>query len=46
MFPNERAAEIAVQIVRDYRREKNSGIEVIFNVWKDVDYEIYRELLG
>ena len=46
MFPNERAAEIAVQTVRDYRREKNSGIRVIFNVWKDVDYEIYRELLG
>ena len=46
MFPNERAAEIAVQTVRDYRREKNSGIEVIFNVWKDGDYEIYRELLG
>ena len=46
MFPNKRAAEIAVQTVRDYRREKNSGIEVIFNVWKDKDYEIYRELLG
>ena len=46
MFPNERAAEIAVQTVRDYRREKNSGIEVVFNGWKDVYYEIYRELLG
>ena len=46
MFPNERAAEITVQTVRDYRKEKNSGIEVIFNVWKDVDYEIYRDLLG
>lgn len=46
MFPNERAAEIAVQTVRDYRKEKNSGIEVIFNVWKDVDYKIYRGLLG
>lgn len=46
MFPNERAAEIAVQTVRDYRKEKNSGIEVIFNVWKDIDYKIYRELLG
>ena len=46
MFPNERAAEIAVQTVRDYRKEKNSEIEVIFNVWKDVDYKIYRELLG
>ena len=46
MFPNERAAEIAVQTVRDYRTEINSRIEVIFNVWKDIDYEIYRQLLG
>ena len=45
-FPNRRAAEIAVQTVRDYRRENNSEIEVIFNVWKDIDYDIYRELLG
>lgn len=46
MFPNERAAEIAVKTVRDYRREYSSEIEVIFNVWKDIDYEIYRKLLG
>ena len=46
MFPNERAAEIAVRTVRDYRKETNSRIEVIFNVWKDIDYEIYRGLLG
>lgn len=46
MFPNERAARIAVKTVRDYRKNNNSGIEVIFNVWKDIDYEIYRELLG
>ena len=46
MFPNERAAEIAVQTVRDYRTKTNSRIEVIFNVWKDIDYEIYRQLLG
>ena len=45
-FPNRRAAEIAVRTVREYRRENNSGIEVIFNVWKDIDNEIYRELLG
>lgn len=45
-FPNRRAAEIAVQTVWDYRRENNSEIEVIFNVWKDIDYDIYRELLG
>nr|MCR5023164.1 protein-ADP-ribose hydrolase [Lachnospiraceae bacterium] len=46
MFPNKRAAEIAVQTVRDYRKLYGNGIEVIFNVWKDIDYEIYRELLG
>ena len=45
-FPNRRAAEIAVQTVRDYRRENVSTMEVIFNVWKDIDDEIYRELLG
>ncbi len=43
-FPNARAAEIAVRTVREYRT--NSKIEVIFNVFKDVDYEIYRSLLG
>lgn len=41
-FPNDRAAEIAVQTVREYKGD----IEVIFNVFKDVDYEIYRNLLG
>ena len=46
MFPNECAAEIAVHIVKEYRKEYGNGIEVIFNVWKDKDYEIYRELLG
>lgn len=46
MFPNERAAKIAIATVKNYRQEKNSGIEVIFNVWKDIDYKIYRELLG
>ena len=45
-FPNELAAEIAVGTVLEYRRKSNSGIEVIFNVFKDVDYEIYRELLA
>lgn len=45
-FPNRRAAEIAVETVRAYRERTNSGIEVIFNVYKDIDCEIYRELLG
>ena len=46
MFPNRRAAEIAVKTVREYRKENNSKIEVVFNVWKDVDRKIYRQLLG
>lgn len=45
-FPNRRAAEIAVRTVRDYRQETGSNIEVIFNVYKDEDLAIYRQLLG
>lgn len=41
-FPNQRAAEIAVDTVRRHRGE----IEVIFNVFKTEDYNIYRKLLG
>ncbi|MCH5264592.1 MAG: protein-ADP-ribose hydrolase [Lachnospiraceae bacterium] len=44
-FPNDKAAEIAVQTVKDYREGTKSDMEVIFNVWKDADYEIYRGLL-
>lgn len=40
-FPNQRAAEIAVQTVRDY----HGKIKVIFNVFKDMDYQIYQRLL-
>lgn len=43
-FPNEKAAKIAVDTVREYR--KNSEIEVIFNVFKREDHEIYKKLLG
>ena len=44
-FPNQRAAEIAVETVREYRKQTGSEIEVIFNVFKDIDDDIYRELL-
>lgn len=43
-FPQDKAAEIAVQTVREFL--KSHDIEVIFNVFKDADYEIYRQLLG
>lgn len=45
-FPNEAAARIAVNIVRNYQQENQWNMEVIFNVFKDTDYEIYRKLLG
>lgn len=43
-FPNERAAQIAVQTVVKYKRQTQSKIKVIFNVFKDYDYEIYTRL--
>ena len=45
-FPQRRAAEIAVNTVREYKANTHSKIEVIFNVFKSEDYDIYRELLG
>ena len=45
-FPNERAAEVAIDTVKKYKAETQSEIKVIFNVFKDTDYKIYRELLG
>ncbi len=45
-FPNERAAEIAVETVRRYKAETGSRMKVIFNVFKDVDKTIYERLLG
>ncbi|MBQ2776816.1 MAG: protein-ADP-ribose hydrolase [Peptococcaceae bacterium] len=44
-FPNQRAAELAVQTVRQYRAETGSDIDVIFNVFKDLDDMIYRAIL-
>lgn len=42
-FPNDEAAKIAVATVRQYRK----NIHVIFNVFKDIDRDIYiRELIS
>lgn len=46
-FPNERAAEIAVQTVKEYLNTNNTSVKkVIFNVFKDLDKEIYQRLLA
>lgn len=44
-FPNELAAEIAIQTVRKWQRQNPDKVEVIFNVFKDSDYAIYERLL-
>ena len=45
-FPNERAAEIAIHTVREFLQKETSIKKVIFNVFKDLDREIYERLLG
>lgn len=44
-FPNDKAAEIAVKTVKEYKKQTNSKIDVIFNVFKESDFNIYNKLL-
>lgn len=44
-FPNKEAAKIAIRTVNEYKEQTHSKIEVIFNVFKELDYDIYREML-
>ncbi len=44
-FPNRPAAEIAVGSVRKFKDETKSGMKIIFNVFKEEDELIYKELL-
>ena len=46
MFPNRRAAEIAVEAVRTYCNETGSGMKIVFNVFKDEDFAIYSGILS
>jgi len=44
-FPKREAAEIAVKTVKNWKREKNSAVKVIFNVFGDEDLAVYRRIL-
>lgn len=44
-FPNDRAAEIAIETVTEYKNRTDSEMKVIFNVFKDIDFKIYSRLL-
>lgn len=46
MFPNKRAAEIAVQTVHQYYEETGSQMKVVFNVFKDEDFAIYNRIFS
>ena len=45
-FPQREAAKIAVDSVKEYKMKTGSNIKVIFNVFKNEDLFIYRELLA
>lgn len=45
-FPQMRAAEIAIHTVTEFMQRNRGGSKVIFNVFKDSDFELYRRLLS
>ena len=45
-FPNKEAAKIAIQTVKEFLSNQENRMEVIFNVFKEEDLKIYRDLLG
>ena len=45
-FPQRKAAEIAVRTVTDFLNADMRIERVVFNVFKQEDHDIYRELLG
>ena len=45
-FPNDKAAEIAVETVIDFLKNDDNMERIIFNVFKDSDREIYERILG
>ena len=45
-FPNDRAAEIAVETVGEYQKETGSRMKVVFNVFKNEDLAIYSRILA
>lgn len=45
-FPQKRAAVIAHETISKWKKENQSSIEVIINVFKDSDLKIYNEIMG
>lgn len=45
-FPNETAAQIAVKTIKNYLENNSTLKKIIFNVFKDIDLNIYSALLS
>uniref|UniRef100_UPI003F4C911C protein-ADP-ribose hydrolase n=1 Tax=Brachyspira catarrhinii TaxID=2528966 RepID=UPI003F4C911C len=45
-FPNELAAFIAVKAVKDFLNDTKYDIKIVFNVFKDLDYQLYNNILN
>lgn len=44
-FPKDLACDIAVDTILKYQKEHEGVIEVIFNVWEELDYNLYLDKL-
>lgn len=44
-YPNEPAALLATNTVKEYLNREKSKLKIVFNVFTDKDYDIYRRLL-
>ena len=44
-FPNELAAYIAVKAVKDFLTDTKYNMKIVFNVFKDLDYKLYSNIL-
>ena len=45
-FPHEEAARIAINTVKEYKQRTGSSIKILFNVFKDLDKDIYMRILS
>ena len=44
-FPNKEASQIAVNAVKDFLNNSKYDMKILFNVFKDLDYELYYDIL-
>lgn len=44
-FPNKEASQIAINAVKDFLNNSKYDIKILFNVFKDLDYELYYNIL-